>query len=271
MEIYTKPGVNMLLPPDYNPTDSGSVSSTVSRRQSFSGDVYVKTTPSGDVAAYVQFDRTLSRWEEREERRFASDQILHWPRNPDIGDKFGNSTIEPVLDRSRALREKLQDNDLAISMKAWPMVLFQLGDPDRPWSWSRIEDFMEDYDDRNLGPGMYQGVPGDVEINEFAGETADISEHVMTDIDMIISSMPGPKHALGAFSVGSGLTDAHDQQFKKTVREARRELENTFTPYIKDALESWDYDTSGLELHIGRPDGEVAPEDIQGSMGSDPG
>ena len=251
VEVVTKPGVNILVPPDYKPPEGGG------------GDI--KRTEGGEVAAYIQFDSRSSRWKDRQERKFTRNQMLHWARNPDIGDVFGESAIAPIYERSRALREKLQDNDLAIAMKAWPMVMFQLGDPERPWTLDEMEDFMDDYTEEQLGPGMYQGVPGDVNVHEFAGETADISEHVMTDVDMIISGLPGPKHALGSFPV-EGDPEAHERQYRKTVRLLRKQLEDLFTPYLQEVAESWGYDSEDLELHIGRPDGEVAPEDIQGSI-----
>ncbi len=253
-EIYTKPGTNMLVPPDYE-TDGN--------------DANIKETPSGETAAFVQFDQQFSRWEDRTERRFTRGGIMHWPRWPDIGNVFGQSVVESVYERSIAMREKMDDNDLAIAMKAWPMVLFQLGSEDHPWTQDEMEDFMEDYKAGELGPGMYQGVPGDVEVHEFAGETADIQEHVQTDVEHIISAMPTPKYALGAFehaSDGKSMAEIQERQFRKLVRAHRRDLENLFTPYLEDVAESWGYDTSGLELHIGRPDGEVAPEDVQGSI-----
>lgn len=254
MKIYTKPGVSLLLPPNYE-SDNDAKYTT-------------KETPDGQSAAYVQFDQAVSHWSstDRDERRFTRDQLIHWPRQPDIGDVFGHSVVEPVYERSRSLREKLQDNDLAIAMKAWPMILFELGEPDRPWSEDRQDSFMESYTKEQLGPGMFHGVPGDVEVTEFAGETADIDEYVETDVDMIVSAMPGPKHALGAFSADPGLADAHNNKYRKKVRDTRNDIENIFTPYLKQVAESWGYDPSGVELNIGRPEGEVAPEDVQGSI-----
>jgi len=254
VEMYTKAGVNILVPPDYTPGHSDSL---------------IKRTDEGDIGAYVQFDEQFSRWQDRTERRFTRNEMLHWARNPDIGDLRGQSAVKPVFERSRAMREKLQDNDLAIAMKAWPMILFQMGTPERPWTKEDMEDFMDDYEKERLGPGMFQGVPGDIEVHEFAGETADIQEHVQTDVDLIVSGMPGPKYALGSFTDGDeneAVAGAHERQFRKLIRTLRQDLEKLFTPYLKDVAESWGYDPSGLELNIGRPDGEVAPEDIQGNI-----
>jgi len=252
IEIYTKDGINMLVGADYRPDNDDSI---------------IKRNTDGDTAAYVQFDTRFERWNDRKERKFTRDQVLHWARRPDIGDVFGNSRVEPVLQRSQALREKLQDNDLAIAMKAWPMIMFQMGSEERPWTLDEMEDFMYDYTENEIGPGTFQGVPGDIEVNEFAGETANISEPVMTDVNMIVSAMPGPKHSTGSFpGEENSPTEAHERQYMKLVRKTRQSLQELFTPYLKEVAESWGYDPSGLQLHVGRPDNEVAPEDIQGSV-----
>jgi len=257
VEIYTKSGTNILVPPDHSPVSSDSI---------------MKRTRNGDVAAYVQFDEQYSRWQDRKERKFTRDQMLHWARKPDIGETRGNSAIEPVYNRSRALREKFQDNDLAISMKAWPMILFQTGSPENPWTLDEMKDFMKHYDRGQLGPGSFQAVPGDIEIHEFAGETADIQSHIQADVDYIVSGLPGAKYSLGSFmgtgesAPSSSMAGSHERQTRKLIRSIRRDLEALFTPYLKEVAESWGYDPSGLELHIGRPDSEVAPEDIQGNI-----
>jgi len=257
VEIYTKPGTNVLVPPTHSPTNS---------------DTMVKATDDGEVAAYVQFDEQFSSWNDRAERRFARDEILHWARNPDIGDTRGNSVVQPVYQRSRALREKFQDNDLAISMKAWPMILFQTGTPENPWTLDEMKTFMSNYEEGNLGPGSFQAVPGDIDVYEFAGETADIHNHIQADVDFIVSGLPGAKYSLGAFTEGSetvpskSVSGAHERRTRKLIRTMRNDLENLFTPYLRDVAESWGYDPSGLELNIGRPDGDVAPEDIQGNI-----
>lgn len=255
VEMYTKPGVNVLIPPDHQGRGVD--------------DTLVKTTDDGDAAAYVQYDQQFSRWRNRNERYFARDEVVHWARKPDIGRLRGRSIVRSVYERSRALREKLQDNDLAIAMKAWPMVLFQLGTEDAPWTSEQRENFMKKYKENELGPGSFQGVPGYVDIYEFAGETADIEEHVQTDVDYVVTGMPGPRYALGAFTSDNAnppVVEAQERNFRKVVRGLRKELEELYTPYLRDVAESWDLDSSGLELHIGRPDGEVPPEDVQGSI-----
>lgn len=252
LKIHTKPDTNILVAPNDHRSGGGNL----------------KLDEEGKAAAFVQFDNQDVRFHNRRERRFQRDQVLFWPRNPDIGDVRGTSRLEQIYERARALQAKLRDNDDAIAMKAWPMILFKLGSEDRPWTKDQMTTFMDRYKEGNLGPGMYHGVPGDVDIDEFAGETADISEAVQTDVDMVISGMPGPRYALGGFeqNVSTTVAAAQERQYRKYVRNTRRALEDLFTPYLVDVAESWDLDSEDIQLHIGRPDGEVAPEDISGSI-----
>ena len=250
-EVYTKPGTNILLAPD--DTDQGEV----------------KKTEDGRAAAYVQFDGNDPRWSDRKEKRFARDQIIKWTRGKEVGEVFGTSRVESVYERALALEAKLRDNDDAIAMKAWPMVLFQMGSEDNPWRRQEIEDFMVDFDAENFGPGLMKAVSGDVSIEEFAGETADIESSVETDVNFIMAGMPGPKFALGGFSTeaAQAVAEAQDRQYTKQVRRLRRQLEDKFTPYLQDVAEEYGLDSpDSVELHIQRPDGEVAPEDVSGSI-----
>lgn len=249
-EFNKKPGTSILLAPDDTEFD------------------HVKLTSDGKAAAYVQFDNDDPRWSERKEKRFARDEIIKLARNPDIGSATGTSAVQAVFDRALALESKMRDNDDAIAMKAWPMVLFLMGSEDSPWSRSEMDDFMEDFDANKFGPGMMKAVAGDVDIAEFAGETADIEHAVETDVNFIITGMPGAKYGLGGFvdDVSQTVAAAQERQFRKQVRHIRRLLEDKFTPYLEEVAEAYSLDADGLELVIGRPGGDLNPEDINGNL-----
>ncbi|WP_153952839.1 hypothetical protein [Halosegnis longus] len=257
LEAYTKPGKSILLAPSDTDKDNA------------------ETTEDGKAAAFIQFDDGIQAWGDRKERRFTREEVIHWPRKPDTNEVFGTSRIEHVYERALALEAKYRDNDDAIAMKAWPMVLFQLGSEERPWNKNEMTDFMDKYDTDEFGPGMYHGVPGDVEIQEFAGETADIDDAVTNDVDTILAGMPGPKFSLGAFnddSVGNAVAASQERQFRQLVRGLRRDIEGILTQYYREVAVSWDLVEEGtdeyrsIELHVGRPQGDVAPEDINGNI-----
>jgi hypothetical protein len=259
--IYTKPGKAMLPAPD-DPV-AGSVDVTIG------GEARTPTNDGGETGAYVQFDDLKPRWNATEEVVYTRDEIIHWNRDADIGEIRGNSRIRSIQDRAEGWLQKVQDNDAAIRSKAWPMIIFNMGTEDNPWSREQVENFLEHYDDENMEPGLMQAVSGDVSVEEFAGETADIEHALNHDINAIMSGMPGPVYATGGFSqnVAPAVAQAQERQFIKEVKETRRSLENKMTPYLREVAEDYELDSAdSVEFHVGRPAGEIAPEDVSGSI-----
>jgi hypothetical protein len=88
----------------------------------------------------------------------------------------------------------------------------------------------------NFHPGMKQGVRGDVEVTTISGEVADIAEYLNFDIRWIMSAMPMPMFVLGSFmsaTVGQVAGIAQQQDINRQIKEARRELEEEFTPVVR--------------------------------------
>jgi len=268
--IYSKPGKAMLAAPD----DDRARPSTIDkldddRLRTTASDARVPKTDSGETGAFVQFDDVKPMWDDRSEVVFTRDDVIHWPRDADIGDARGTSRFAGVIERTESLLQKLRDNDDAIAAKAWPMILFQMGSEDNPWTEEEVEDFIADYDESVFGPGMMQAVSGDIGVAEFGGETADISDSLKFDVNMISAGMPGPKYAVGAFAddVPPHVAEAMEREFMKEVRTTRHELEMLFTPFLRDVARQYNLDApDSVELHVDRPDGDVAPEDVRGNI-----
>lgn len=166
---------------------------------------------------------------------------------------FGAGRVERVYERALSLEAKLRDNDDAIAMKAWPGILFEFVDEDNPWTRPEMEEFMADFDGPRYGPGMMKAVSGNVNIKEFAGETANINDAVTTDVNFIISGMPGPKYTLGTFTgdLSNSEANVQERQFKKTVLDVRTQLEDVLTPYFRDVADYYDLDAAdSLELKL---------------------
>jgi len=260
--IYTKPGKAMLPAPDEE------------EAQPFDPDIQQQRdepplNASGEMGAYVQFDDLKPKWSNTEEVVYTRDEVMKWVRDADIGSPRGNSRIASSAQRAEGLLEKLHDNDDAVKFKAWPQIIFELGDEDNPWSEDEVNDFIQHYDEGNMRPGLMQAVAGDVSVEEFAGDTADIEATLNFDISMIMSGLPGPVYATGGFSqnVAPAVAQSQQRQFIKEVKKTRRELEALLTPYLQEVAEDYDLDAAdSVELHVGRPAGEVAPEDIEGSI-----
>jgi hypothetical protein len=261
MEAVTRPGQSILLAPEDN---------------EHLDDDDLPETPDGDAAAYLQdisetdalfgtpirrqrVDNTEDTWK----IAFRRDEVIKLTRDADVGDIFGTSRIEAVSERIEGLRHKLQDNDEAIASKAYPLWLFMFGSEEEPWGSDDINDFMSAHEMENFHPGMKQGVRGDVDVETVSGEVAEIAEYLEFDINWIMSAMPMPKFALGAFSgnaVGQIGGVAQQRDVQRQIMEARRELENEFTPLIQEVAEQMGHsDIKDLKLRIGKPGEEELP------------
>lgn len=260
MEAVTRPGQSILLEPD-----------DLERFED------APEAESGGAAAYLQdlgetqtffgtpvrkdFDQDA---DEEFKIGFRRDEIIKLTRDADVGEIFGTSRIEAVSDRVDGIKQKLDDNDQAIASKAYPLWLFMFGTEDNPWESDDINQFMKAHEMENFHPGMKQGVRGDVSVETISGEVADIAEYLQFDIDWVMSAMPMPKFALGAFSEAVGQVGgiAQQQDVNRQIKEARRELEEEFTPLLREVAQQEGISEDAAEdiyLKIGSP-GEPEPE-----------
>jgi hypothetical protein len=190
---------------------------------------------------------------------FRRDEIIPLARDADVGEVFGTSRIEAVSDRIDGIKQKLADNDEAIASKAYPLWLFMFGSEDEPWDSSDINSFMQAHEMENFHPGMKQGVRGDVSVETISGEVADIAEYLQFDLRWIMSVMPMPMFVLGSFesaSVGQVSGVAQQQDVNRQIKEARRELEEEFTPVVRRVAEQQGIDTTrakDITLKFGKP------------------
>lgn len=232
MEAVTRPNQKILMAPDdINEYDSAP------------------KAESGGAAAWLQdiLETDNTYWGEAisggdasndEKIGFRRDEIIPMTRDADVGEVFGTSRIEAVADRVDGIKQKLADNDEAIASKAYPLWLFMFGSEEKPWDSGEIASFMQHQEMENFHPGMKQGVRGDVEVETISGEVADIAEALNFDLQWIMSAMPMPLFTLGAFG-GTGATVgqvsgvAQQQDVNRQIKEARRELEEEFTPVVR--------------------------------------
>jgi hypothetical protein len=197
---------------------------------------------------------------------FREDEIIKIARDADAGELFGTSRLEAVSDRIEGLRQKLCDNDDAIASKAYPLWLFLFGTEDNPWEADDINEFMRSHEMENFHSGMKQGVRGDVDVKTVSGEVADIADALNFDINWIMSVMPVPMYMLGAFQEGAQVGQfggiAQQQEMQRQIKDTRREIEEKFTPVIREVAEQMGMNEDAVEtlrLKVGSP-GEPQPE-----------
>jgi len=106
---------------------------------------------------------------------------------------------------------------------------------------------------------MKQGVRGDVSVETVSGEVAEIADSLDFDIEWIMSIMPIPKFALGSFSdggVGQFGGIAQQQETQRQIKDTRREIEEKFTPVVRQVAEQNGVPedvAEGIRLKIGSP------------------
>jgi hypothetical protein len=265
MEAVTRPGQSILLAPD-------DIDEYDSAPEAESGGAAAWLQDLGETETF--FGTPVSGAKRGEERDvdsdfkigFREDEIIKMARDADAGELFGTSRLEAVSDRIEGLRNKLSDNDDAIASKAYPLWLFLFGTEENPWDSDDIDDFMTAHEMENFHAGMKQGVRGDVSVETVSGEVAEIAESLNFDIEWIMSVMPVPKYMLGAFNEGSAVGQiggiAQQQETQRQIKDTRRDIEDKFTPLIREiAMQNGvDEETAeSIRLKVGSP-GEPEPE-----------
>jgi len=257
VKVYTKPGQAILLGPDDEAPDGLDV-----------------RTPNGETPAYVQYDDALRGYENDEPIAFTSHDIIKIVRDADAGEVMGTSRLVAVEDRINSLQTKIDANDEAILSKAFKFWLFKFGNAETGyWDPDSIDDFMANHSSENFAPDMKEGVQGDVEVETISGETAEIAEYLQFDVNWIMSEMPMPKFALGGFeeNVNQFVTRSQETRVAIQVREARREIENEFTPSVRDKAEEMGISPESVRLRIGDTDAEIPPTDYTRPPASEEG
>jgi hypothetical protein len=95
--------------------------------------------------------------------------------------------------------------------------------------------------------------------DECDAEVADIAEYLQFDLRWVMSAMPMPMFVLGSFesaSIGQVAGVAQQQDVNRQIKEARRELEEEFTPVVRRVAKQQgisDERAKGVTLKFGKP------------------
>lgn len=267
MEAVTRPGQSILLSPDDIEQYEDAPEAESGGAAAWLQDLGETDTLFGRPVAGR--DRGLDQDDDAEgdfKIGFQRDEIIKLARDADVGEVFGTSRLEAVSSRIEGLRNKLCDNDDAIASKAYPLWLFLFGSEDNPWESDDINEFMRSHEMENFHAGMKQGVRGDVSVETVSGEVADIADALQFDINWIMSIMPVPMYMLGAFSEGSQVGQfggiAQQQETQRQIKDTRRDLEDKFTPLLRDIARQQGMSEEAVEtlrFKVGEP-GEPEPE-----------
>lgn len=260
-EAVTRPQQNILVAPDDGDRFPDAPDAETGGKAAWLQDVIEAREVDWGVSDRIR--RGMQDEDDDLKIGFRRDEIIPLTRDADVGEVFGTSRIEAVSPRIEGIKQKLDDNDQAISSKAYPLWLFMFGDPETTGVWDSddIDEFMSAHEMENFHPGMKQGVRGDVSVETISGEVSDIAEYLNFDIQWIMSSMPMPMFTLGSFSergasVGQVAGVAQQQNVNRQIKEARRELEEEFSPVIQQVAKQQGIDeerAESIRLRLGNP------------------
>lgn len=242
LSFQTYPNQPILLDPEPNTNriDSGQLDSMLQTEDGMYG-AYIQEQESGDPVVLSERD------------------VLKLTRDEDVHEILGTSRVESVADRIESLLTKLEANDEAIQSVAFKFWLFKFGSEDDPWPEEDVRDFMSAHSADEFSAGTKQGVTGDVDIDTVSGEVAEIADSLDFDLNWIMTAMPMPRYALGAYEsyINQFVARAQETRVELQIKSARNELEDEFNEAIRrkaieDGIISED-NRRNLELHIETP------------------
>ncbi|WP_254547497.1 hypothetical protein [Halomarina pelagica] len=240
---YTRPDMDLLVQPDDTDLE------------------HVKLTEDGEAAAYVQYDTRHYSGDETE-NRLTADDVTKIVNDPDVGDIFGLSAIEPVSPRVEGVRKKLQDNEQAIESMAYGQWFFAfkptvVDDTLVEWDEDAIDDVMDEIED--VRPGDQIGLDGDIDVTNVPGEVADILGNLEFDVNYILSAMPAPTYAVGfEENINQFVVDGQETRHETRVEQFRQRLAAALTPVLRTVAEQHGYDPAGVRLAL-EPAEETSP------------
>lgn len=265
IRALTLPGQSVLVPPDADFEDPD--------KQIYQNDEKY-TTDDDEAAAYVQLTTSISRYSGQDGGYvpFTRDQIIKLTRDADTGEVFGTSRLKSVEDRLQSLLKKLRDNDKAIESTAHPYMLFQAGTEDSPWEPEKVQALANEHKQERYEPGLKQFVQGDISVEEYSGEVADVEPFLNWDLNAIMADMPMPKYSLGAFEsdVNQFVSRSQSARLERQLEDARQEVQDEFNPAIQEKAEELGYSDANPELVIGEDPqdlglaDEVPEDDVDG-------
>lgn len=239
-------------------------------------EVYI--TERDEAAAYGQWDTDAlaGPFDEKDTIYLSQNDVIKLTQDADTADIFGTSTIEPVSEEIKELRQMLHDTAQAVHSKGYPHWIFKMGEPNGDvsdpragiWPDERMEAYRTAHKEGNWSTGQKDFVPGDVDVETISSDVPEVEELLNWYIESIVSALPVPKYKIGyADSVNRDITKTQQKQYERKVRGERRRLEKAFTPTIREKAKEFgasDELAASVELNIeeSKDENPLAREDF---------
>lgn len=214
-------------------------------------------TPTGDVAAYVQYPTSSTAGNDEGAIAFAVDDLIKLTYDADEGEAWGTSIFEAIDDPIDSLRKKINDRDVAIKNAGHPHRIYS----SENWSQEEAREYArahrdgdvsaydDDSDEGDEWAGRVDFVPDAVEVTAVEGEVADLDAAIKDDIEQIFSLMPVAKYKIAyEEDINQFVVTPQQRKDDRTVDKERRQIERKLQPVFEE---------KAAELAGGTYDGDV--------------
>lgn len=179
--------------------------------------------------------------------KFAPHEVaeLHFFKQPT--EDFGRSIIEPVAEQADMLRDMEIDYARFIATKAYPPILWKLGDEDNNWTEDQVQAWMDNVE--NIEPDTMMAAPHDVD-TDIVGTTSTSStagamrlEETFRHFEnRVVTGLGVPRVLMNMDTEGQGETTASMPSFKRRISRLQNRVKSAVEQQILKSLINGDSD-----------------------------
>jgi hypothetical protein len=167
-------------------------------------------------------------------------------------DDFGRSLIEPIAEVADMLRDMEIDYARFIATKAYPPILWKLGNDENQWTPEQTQNWMDTVE--NIEPDTMLAAPHDVD-TEVIGTTSTSStagamklEETFTHLEnRVVTGLGVPRILMNMDSDGQGEATATMPSFKRRVTRLQKRVQSAVESQILMSLLT---ESAGLDAEV---------------------
>lgn len=164
---------------------------------------------------------------------------LYFKKHPK--DDFGRSLIEPIAEQADMLRDMEIDYSRFIATKAYPPILWKLGDEENQWTEDQVESWMDNVE--GIEPDTMLAAPHDVD-TEIVGVTSTSSSAGAMRLEetfkhfenRVVTGLGVPRVLMNMDIGGQGETTATMPSFKRRVSRLQNRVKSAVEHQILKSL-----------------------------------